>query len=57
METSLFFKTYAKDKKKKECLKAFAECPKIVEWIKKVAKGKHTMNCVLLDFCLGSRCK
>ena len=41
MEASLFLRTYAEDKQKKECLKAFAECPKIVEWIKKIAKGMH----------------
>ena len=54
MEASQFLKTYAEDKKKKECLKAFAQCPKIVEWIKKIAKGKNAMNCNLFRLLFGS---
>ena len=53
MEANQFLKAYAEDKKKKECLKAFAKCPKIVEWIKKIAKGKNTMNCALFRFLFG----
>ena len=37
--TIQFLKIYAEDDKKKESLKAFAECQKIVNWIKKIAKG------------------
>ena len=52
METSQFLRTYAEDKQKKECLKAFAECPNIVEWIKKIAKGKqcHSLISQLAQF-------
>ena len=39
LEVSQFLRAYAEDKQKKECLKAFAECPNIVQWIKKIAKG------------------
>ena len=39
--TIRFLKIYAEDEKKKECLKAFAECQKIVNWIKKIAKGMY----------------
>ena len=34
-----FLQEYASDKKKSECLKAFAECPKIVQWIQEETNG------------------
>ena len=34
-----FLQEYASDKKKSECLKAFAECPKTVQWIREVTNG------------------
>ena len=34
-----FLQEYVSDKKKRDCLKAFAECQKIVEWIRKQTKG------------------
>ena len=39
MEASRFLKAYAEDEKKKNCLEAFADCQKIVEWIRKETTG------------------
>ena len=34
-----FLQEFASDEKKRECLRAFAECQKIVKWIRKETKG------------------
>lgn len=34
-----FLKEYTSDKKKRECLTAFAECKEIVKWIRNETKG------------------
>ena len=34
-----FLQEFASDKKKRDCLTAFAECQKIVDWIRKQTKG------------------
>ena len=39
VKTAKFLQEFASDKKKRECLIAFAECQKIVEWIRKETKG------------------
>ena len=40
-ETDKFLKAFAKDKRKKDCLEAFAECQNIVAWIKKTTTGEQ----------------
>ena len=37
--TANFLEEFASDKKKRDCLIAFAECQKIVEWIRTVTEG------------------
>lgn len=39
-----FLHEYTSDKKRGECLKAFVECPKIVEWIRKETGGKLSVQ-------------
>ncbi len=34
MDAGGFLKSYAADKRKKECLEAFVECHEIVKWIR-----------------------
>ena len=43
-ETDKFLKAYAKDKRKKDCLEAFAECQNIVAWIKKETTGEQQIS-------------
>ena len=39
VEASKFLKAYVTDVKKRQCLEAFADCQKIVEWIRKATQG------------------
>ena len=39
VQAGKFLKTYASDVRKRKCLEAFAECQKIVEWIREQTKG------------------
>ena len=39
VEASKFLKAYVTDAKRRKCLEAFADCQKIVEWIRNETKG------------------
>ena len=43
VEAGRFLQDYATDPTKRECLEAFAECQKIVEWIRKETQGIYNM--------------
>ena len=52
VEAGRFLQEYAADPTKRECLEAFAECQKIVEWIRKETQG---ITCSYFDtfhFCI-----
>ena len=56
VEASRFLQAYATDDKKRKCLEAFADCQKIVEWIRKVATG--ILNYIQFNSILACyRCK
>ena len=44
VEAGKFLKAYAEDKRKKDCLEAFAECQNIVAWIKKETTGEQQIS-------------
>ena len=48
-----FLEDFASDKKKRECLKAYAESTKIVKWIRKETKGN--IVCVCVCVCVSVR--
>ena len=43
-ETDKFLKACAEDKRKKDCLEAFAECQNIVAWIKIITTGEQQIS-------------
>ncbi len=47
IETGRFLKDIASDTHRLDCLKAFARCQNVVEWLKKVTKGKDTIQCCI----------
>ena len=49
---SRFLKEYAADKRRQECLIAYTECQKIVEWIRNLGKGENTDKGIGLIFII-----
>ena len=51
MSVAVILEEYAADKKKRDCLTAFAECQEIVTWIRRETNGTGNHACIICMYC------